>query len=149
MAMAPAASPGPKSVVTLPPMPKVVSTEPSCLKRASTNSDQPRGTPIEPATMIFPSGWIAEAPAERRKPDESLYLTLPLTPNVRSKSPSAACREIEDERKTASSEVSRPTGNFVTFNPHLLTAGGRLALHRALRKRARTRHRDRRCCRAP
>src|SRR5215472_16671326 len=78
------------SVVTLPARPKVVSSVPSTLNRASAKSAFPSVLLVRvlPAAIILPSACIAIALAWSPKP-EKLEVTLPPIPKVESRSPGA------------------------------------------------------------
>src|SRR5262249_11595990 len=78
-----------KSVLTLPPVPKLVSRLPSGLYRASAKSSDVLGLKETPARMIFPSGCMAMAEAPSVLP-KKLVVTFPPLPSVGSRPPAAA-----------------------------------------------------------
>jgi len=78
-----------KLVVTLPPLPKLVSSRPLALKRATANSlSVPLALMATPATTIFPSDCSARAFGEFMKLVKEVIAT-PLLPKVVSSAPLA------------------------------------------------------------
>src|SRR5581483_9420989 len=129
MATAVAWSSNPKSTVAFPPVPKVPSSVPSGLTRATAKlfglpTTPP--SPVNPATTILPSGWIATALACSTTPSEpklnvSLPGALPMAPvpaalNVVSRLPSGLRRVTA---KSAAPASSNPT---TTILPSAWTA---------------------------
>ena len=81
--------PGPTAVVSFPAVPKLVSSVPSALKRASATSNPPVAVTASPAATILPSRSSARFQTCSSKPPalDMLVVTVPPAPNLPSSSP--------------------------------------------------------------
>ena len=84
----PSSKPPAKSVVAIPPVPKLASSEPSALYRASAKSKKPEVVTANPAATSFASGCSTNAVASSSEPAKSV-VTVPPVPKVGSSVPSA------------------------------------------------------------